>query len=70
MDFHEWLSLIFTMGKLVPAGQTRSRRDLDTTAARNLRTEGISHGAHVQAPASRRTQATSRRRLGVLEKPL
>jgi hypothetical protein len=40
MAFHEGASLKLTMCNLRPSEDTCKRRDLDTTAARNLRTEG------------------------------
>jgi hypothetical protein len=40
MAFHEATSLKLTMGNHSPSGQTCNQRDLDTSAARNLRTEG------------------------------
>jgi hypothetical protein len=40
MAFHEGVSLKLTMGNPRPPGQTCNQRDLDTTAAKNLRTEG------------------------------
>ena len=54
MDFHERGSMKLTMGKPRPSAETSKQRDLDTTAAENLRTEGYCHGAHVQAPAAKR----------------
>jgi hypothetical protein len=40
MAFHEGASLKLTMGNPLPSGHTSNQRDLDTTASRNLRTEG------------------------------
>jgi hypothetical protein len=40
MDSHERGSMKLTIGKPQPSEETSNQRDLDTTAARNLRTEG------------------------------
>jgi hypothetical protein len=47
MAFHEGASLKLTMGNPRRSGQTFNQRDLDSTAATNLRTEGICNGADV-----------------------
>ena len=54
MAFHEGPSLKLMMGNPRPPEQTCSQRDLDATAATNLRTEGYRHGSHRKAPAARR----------------
>jgi hypothetical protein len=41
MAFHEGASLKLTMGNPRPSRQTFNQRDLDSTVATNLRTEGF-----------------------------
>jgi hypothetical protein len=59
MDLHGRDYMELTIPKRAPDPETDNQRDLASSDLGNLRTEGyICHGAHVQAVAAKRKQAT------------